>query len=236
MTQQFSADAHTLWFDAPAQEFTQALPLGNGRLGVMCYGGIGGGKIQLNDATAWSGSPGSEAASGPALLDGPKVIDRARQALAAGDHATAEAELATVTRGHTQSYLPFADVLLGLDFGEQDKLGADPEDYRRSLDLQRAVHEHGYTVAGRTITERAYVSAAHQVLVLDIQVAGEPLPNVTVSLASQLRVEATETQPGSLNLQLRLPTSVAPNYANPPTGVQYDQPGRDSMRGAVVLR
>ncbi|WP_157884142.1 glycosyl hydrolase family 95 catalytic domain-containing protein [Arthrobacter alpinus] len=236
MTQQFSADAHTLRFDAPAQEFTQALPLGNGRLGAMCYGGIRGGKIQLNEATAWSGSPGSEAANGPALLDGPEVIDRARQALAAGDHATAEAELATVTRGHTQSYLPFADVLLGLDFREPDELDDEPEDYRRSLDLRRAVHEHGYTVAGRTITERAYVSAVHQVLVVDIQVAGKPLPKATVSLASQLRVEATETQPGSLNLHLRLPTNVAPNYANPPTGVQYDQPGRDSMRGAVVLR
>jgi alpha-L-fucosidase 2 len=236
MTQQFPADAHKLWFDAPAQEFTQALPLGNGRLGAMCYGGIRGGKIQLNDATAWSGSPGSEAANGPALLDGPDAIDRARQALAAGDHAAAEAELATVTTGHAQSYLPFADVLLGLDFGEPGEPGGDPENYRRSLDLRRAVHEHGYTVAGRTITERSYVSAAHQVLVLEIQVAGGQLPKVTVSLASQLRVEASETQPGSLKLHLRLPTDVAPHHANPPTGVQYDQPGRDSMRGAVVLR
>ncbi|POH57362.1 glycoside hydrolase family 95 protein [Arthrobacter glacialis] len=228
-----TSDAHTLWFDTPAQEFTQALPLGNGQLGAMCYGGTRQARIQLNDATAWSGSPGSEAANGPTLVDGPGVVARAREALDAGEHAAAELELATLTTAHTQSYLPFAELLLDLDFGDPASLET-PLHYRRALDLRSAVHEHSYTVAGRTITEQVYVSAAHQVLVLELRVAGGRLPRVSAALSSPLRVEKSTVQPGSLGLQLRLPTDVAPSHANPPTGVQYDQPGRESLRGAVV--
>lgn len=228
-----TAAAHTLWFDAPAQEFTQALPLGNGKLGGMCYGGMRQSRIQLNDATAWSGSPGSEAANGASRGDGPALVVRAREALAAGKHAAAEAELAKLATGHTQSYLPFAELVLGLDFGDQ----AHPEPalhYRRSLDLRSAVHEHSYTVAGRTITGQTYISAAHQVLVLELQVAGGRLPKVTASLVSPLRVAQTTVGPGTLGLDLQLPTDVAPSHATPPTGVQYNQPGRESLRGAVV--
>lgn len=242
-----AAAAHTLWFDAPAQEFTQALPLGNGKLGAMCYGGTRQSRIQLNDATAWSGSPGSEAANGAGRGDGPDLVARAREALAAGEHAAAEAELAKLATAHTQSYLPFAELLLELDFGEQPDpgTGGDPAHpnpghpdpalhYRRSLDLRSAVHGHSYTVAGRTINGQAYISAAHQVLVLELQVAGGPLPKVSASLVSPLRVVETTLGPGTLGLDLQLPTDVAPLHANPPTGVQYDQPGRESLRGAVV--
>ena len=234
MSEQLSAAAHTLRFDEPAQEFTQALPLGNGRLGAMCYGGIGGGRIQLNDATAWSGSPHSEAANGPGNVDGPAAIARARKALDAGEYAAVEAELATVTTGHTQSYLPFAELLLGLNLGQDHE---DARDYRRSLDLRQATHRHSYSVTGRKISERSYVSAAHQVLVVELEVTGEPLPHVTAELTSQLRVEQRENLgTDTLRLALRMPTDVAPHHAHPSTGVQYDQPGRDSLRGAVVMR
>ncbi|ALO65829.1 hypothetical protein AS189_04130 [Arthrobacter alpinus] len=237
-----TTDAHTLCFDAPAQEFTQALPLGNGRLGAMCYGGVGGGRITLNDSTAWSGGPGSEAANTRGLKDGPATIARAREAVSAGLFTAAETELAKVATAHTQSYLPFAELLLELDFGSaaQTADGAEPgvaasaQHYRRTLDLHSALHEHSYTVAGRSITEQVYVSPAHQVMVVELRVTGEPLPKVTAALASQLRIKAATSHPGAATLELQLPTNAAPDYANPPTGVEYDQPGRESLRGAVV--
>lgn len=223
-------DAHSLWFDAPAQEFTQALPLGNGRLGAMCYGSIGGGRLTLNDSTAWSGGPGSEAANTAGLQDGPGAITRAREAVSAGDFPGAEAELAKIATAHTQSYLPFAEMTLDLGLGA----GGDVGKYRRSLDLRTALHEHSYDAAGRTITEQVYISAEHQVLVLELSVTGEPLPNVTAALTSQLRVTATTVSSGTGALELELPTDVAPEHANPATGVQYGQPGRESLRGAVA--
>lgn len=244
------ADAHTLHFDAPAQEFTEALPLGNGRLGAMCYGGRGGGRITLNDSTAWSGGPGSEAANTAGLKGGPETIARAREAVSAGDYIGAEAELAKVATTHTQSYLPFAELQLDLDFGVEDGaaggsgesgLNVPKQPYRRSLDLRQALHEHSYEAAGRTITEQVYVSAEHQVMVLELRVTGDPLPTVTASLASQLRVKtvtvsAPTATAATAALELEFPTNAAPNYANPPTGVEYGQPGRESLRGAVVAR
>jgi len=49
-----------LWFDRPATEWVEALPLGNGRTGLMVHGGVEVEHLQVNDGTAWSGSPRSE--------------------------------------------------------------------------------------------------------------------------------------------------------------------------------
>src|SRR5690606_20417588 len=46
-----------LWYRQPATEWTEALPVGNGRLGAMIFGGTGEALIQLNEATLWSGGP-----------------------------------------------------------------------------------------------------------------------------------------------------------------------------------
>ena len=46
-----------LWYDEPASRWEEALPLGNGRLGVMVYGGSGREELQLNEETIWAGGP-----------------------------------------------------------------------------------------------------------------------------------------------------------------------------------
>ncbi|HEV2124116.1 MAG TPA: glycoside hydrolase N-terminal domain-containing protein, partial [Chloroflexota bacterium] len=46
-----------LWYRRPAEEWLEALPVGNGRLGAMVYGGVGRERLQLNEETVWSGSP-----------------------------------------------------------------------------------------------------------------------------------------------------------------------------------
>ncbi len=78
---------HTLTYDAPARTWVEALPLGNGRLGAMCFGDLADARIALNDDTAWSGSPASERL--PPLIaraDAADAIARAQQAVDAGRH------------------------------------------------------------------------------------------------------------------------------------------------------
>jgi Glycosyl hydrolase family 65, N-terminal domain len=73
-----------LWFDRPANSWLQALPLGNGRIGVMAHGGVDVEHLQVNDGTAWSGSPKSEHAG--TLVDADAAaaaISAARDAVAA---------------------------------------------------------------------------------------------------------------------------------------------------------
>ena len=49
-----------LWYDAPAREWTEALPIGNGRLGAMVFGGAERERLQLNEDTLWTGGPYSQ--------------------------------------------------------------------------------------------------------------------------------------------------------------------------------
>ncbi|MHC4327384.1 MAG: glycoside hydrolase N-terminal domain-containing protein, partial [Planctomycetota bacterium] len=55
---ELSGDSATiLWYETPARHFTQSLPLGNGRLGMMIFGGVKEDRIVLNEESVWSGSP-----------------------------------------------------------------------------------------------------------------------------------------------------------------------------------
>jgi len=76
----------TLWYQQPAARWTDALPLGNGRLGAMVFGGVAQERIQFNEATLWTGRPRAYARPGAA-----QYLPQIRQLLAAGKQAEAEA-------------------------------------------------------------------------------------------------------------------------------------------------
>ena len=87
------ADDLTLWYNRPADYWVEALPLGNGRLGAMVYGGTASDTIQLNEDTYWSGSPYNNY-NPKALAALPKI----REALNNGDYETAQRlSLANIT-------------------------------------------------------------------------------------------------------------------------------------------
>ncbi|RZK20023.1 MAG: glycoside hydrolase family 95 protein, partial [Hymenobacter sp.] len=75
-----------LWYAQPAAKWTDALPLGNGRLGAMVFGGVGQEHIQFNEATLWTGRPRAYARPGAA-----QYLPQIRQLLAEGKQAEAEA-------------------------------------------------------------------------------------------------------------------------------------------------
>ena len=56
----------TLWYEHPAAEWTEALPIGNGQMGAMVFGGVSSERLQLNDSTLWAGSPYQPAHKGAA--------------------------------------------------------------------------------------------------------------------------------------------------------------------------
>ena len=122
--------AHLLWHAFPAGDWNSALPLGNGRLGAMCYGGVTRDEFQLNEDTLWSGGPYQ-----PANPEAPQHLQQVRDLLLAGRyreaHALADAHL--MGRPYLQtSYQPAGRLLL--DFDHQTLF----TDYRRTLDLSRA--------------------------------------------------------------------------------------------------
>ena len=96
-----------LWYQRPAGAWLEALPLGNGRLGAMVYGGVPTERIALNDDTLWSGGP--KDCDNPGAL---KALPEIRRLIFAGKFAEAH-ELGKKMMGpYTQTYLPMGELVL----------------------------------------------------------------------------------------------------------------------------
>jgi len=171
---------HLLWYPSPAGEWTDALPLGNGRLGAMVFGGVTRDEFQLNEDTLWSGGPYRP--TNPEALD---HLEAVRELVFAGRYREAQdlANAHLMGRPYLQtSYQPAGRLFL--DFDHKTLFSH----YRRNLELDRAVATTRYTADGVAYCREAFVSAADGVLVIRIT-ADRP---GTVSFG----VEFVSEQPG----------------------------------------
>ncbi|MET0419688.1 MAG: glycoside hydrolase family 95 protein [Actinoplanes sp.] len=180
-----------LSFPEPARAWTDALPLGNGRLGAMCFGGVERDRFQLNEVTCWSGSPSTARVAD----DGPGLVEAARAALQVGDVRLAEELLSRLQGGHSQAYQPLADLRI-------DQPGT-ARDYVRALDLSTAVATHAY----RGVSQEAWISAAAQALIIRRTGAAARL---SVGLDSPHPTAALSAVAGGLDLTVRMPADVEP--------------------------
>ncbi len=166
----FAADGTvTLWYETPADHFTQSLPLGNGRLGMMVFGGVKKDHIVLNEESLWSGSPSDD--NRP---DAHKQLPEIRRLLKQGRNDEAE-RLVNQTftckgqgSGHAKgANLPFGcyQVLGNLSI-ESETYPSDASDYRRQLDLSTAIADVRYESKGITYHRRYFTSAPDQVGVI----------------------------------------------------------------------
>jgi alpha-L-fucosidase 2 len=150
----------SLWYDAPAAQWVEALPLGNGRLGAMVYGGTARERIQFNESTIWTGGPHDYARAGAH-----RSLSRLRELLYAGKQAEAEA-LAQVqfmsAPIRQRAYQAFGDLridILGVD-------SASVDGYRRELDLDSAVATTRYRSRGVRYVRQAIASHPGNVIAL----------------------------------------------------------------------
>ncbi|MFI9781393.1 glycosyl hydrolase family 95 catalytic domain-containing protein [Streptomyces sp. NPDC051956] len=133
--------AGSLRYSAPATRWFEALPIGNGRLGGMVYGGTDVDRIQLSESTAWSGAPSETDVSDT----GREQLPRIRALLFAGDHAKAQELAEEHLLGRPTSFgtnLPLPEVLI------RHQATGPVQDYRRSLDLDDGIVRSAYTRSG----------------------------------------------------------------------------------------
>ncbi len=153
------ADLH-LWYRQPARERFEALPIGNGRLGAMVFGGAEEERIQFNEDTLWTGRP--HAYHHPGAVEHLPAI---RRLLEEGRQREAE-ELATrefmSLPLRQRAYQPFGDLRLAFP-DHRESL-----DYRRALDLRTAVASVTYRAGDVTYERQAFASYPHQVIVVRI--------------------------------------------------------------------
>src|SRR5574344_811493 len=96
------AAGHILWYDKPAAVWTEALPLGNGRLGAMVYGTPGIEQIQLNEETIWAGRPNNNA--NPEALE---YLPKVRDLVFAGKYQEAQTLASEKVMSKTNSGMPY---------------------------------------------------------------------------------------------------------------------------------
>ncbi|WP_237109596.1 glycoside hydrolase N-terminal domain-containing protein [Nonomuraea sp. MG754425] len=140
-------DDLTLWYDRPATDWeTQALPIGNGPLGAMVFGGVASEQLQFNEKTLWTGGPGVAGYDhGNWKTPRPGAIDQVQQQIDRDGRMTPNDVAAKLGQPKTGfgAYQTFGDLFLDLADPPQNPTG-----YRRELNLREAVARVGYTADG----------------------------------------------------------------------------------------
>jgi len=128
-------NAPLLWYDKPATDWEkEALPIGNGRMGAMVFGGVDAERLQFAEKSLWTGGPGSEGGYDFGLPDAPQaeLVKATGQQLLAGTLAPEELAKKLGRRMHNYGdYQSFGDLIVELEAPP----GAGVTDYRRELDL-----------------------------------------------------------------------------------------------------
>lgn len=162
-----------LWYEKPADKWTEALPLGNGRLAVMVFGRVQEERIQLNEESLWAGSPINS--NNPLakknlkelrqlILDNQleKALDLAKKSMVG-------------TPPRIRSYQPLGDLIINQEVGEVT-------DYKRELDLTTGISRTSYKVAGVEYLREVFISAPDNVMVVCLKASEKGKVNAAIRL------------------------------------------------------
>ena len=190
----------TLWYRRPAAQWVEALPVGNGRLGAMVFGGIERERLQLNEDTLWSGGPREW--NNP---NAPKVLAEVRRLIAEEKYGEADRAACGMQGPYTQSYLPLGDLVLEFEHGDLAR------SYRRQLDLQSAIADVRYRVGNVNYVREVFSSHPDQVLVVRLSADTPGMITFTATLDSPLRHDV-QLEGDVLKLAGKAPANADPSY------------------------
>ena len=181
------AAALALDYTIPAGCWNEAMPLGNGRLGAMVFGGVGMERIQLNEDTLWAGGPNN--ALEPKMKE---VIPEIRRRILSGEAEKAYEWLAARDFGTSKNGNSFAYQTLGslmMKFEGHDF----PWNYRRTLSLDEAIATTSYEVNGVKFFREVFTSLADDVMVVRLTASREGAISFTAFFESPFQRAAKAT-------------------------------------------
>ena len=171
-----------LQYDRPADYFEESLPIGNGKLGALVYGGTDDNIIYLNDITLWTGKPVDRNLD----ADAHQWIPKIREALFNEDYQRADSLQLHVQGPNSQHFQPLGTLHIK-DLG----LGT-VSNYQRSLSLDSAIIKDRYVRDGKVVTREYF--ASHPDKLIAIRLRGDI--NCKIALTAQVphHVKAIPTQ------------------------------------------
>ena len=180
-----TSGSQTLHYDAPAEYFEEALPIGNGRIGAMVYGGTTTDRLSLNDITLWTGEPDKGAEHPDFVLsetitpwgEASLWFDNVREALDNEEYREADRLQRHVQGHYSENYQPLGSLEITYPEGEITE-------YRRLLDISDAHAEVTYRKDGKLFKAEYIASAPDSVIV--IRLSSEAPIEASIALDSPL--------------------------------------------------
>jgi alpha-L-fucosidase 2 len=157
---QAQQDDLKLWYKKPATIWTEALPVGNGRIGAMVYGDYQHENIQLNEESVWAGTKINN--NNPQAKD---HLSEIQTAIFKGEYKKAQDlsnKYLVGTPKNIRSYQPLGNLYIQYHWNET------PTAYQRSLDLHTGINTTSYTVDGNTVMQEVYASAPQDQIIVKI--------------------------------------------------------------------
>jgi alpha-L-fucosidase 2 len=211
---------NTIWYDAPAKKWTDAFPIGNGKLAAMVFGGTGVERFQLNEESLWAGTP-----ENPYAENFREHLTKVQELLLEGKNVEAhDYGLENLTAGPTsfRSYEPLGDLLI--DFNTEGEIS----NYKRALDMSTGLSKVSYQVNGSTIVRESFISAIDNVLCIRISTTGDEKLNFNIALERPKDVEVSALPDGSIHMDGQIVDIEAP--------AARDENGGGSGKGGAHMR
>ncbi|EEF34874.1 alpha-L-fucosidase 2 [Ricinus communis] len=203
-------------FSGPAKHWTDAIPIGNGRLGAMVFGGVASETLRINEDTLWTGTPGNY--TNP---NAPEALTQVRKLVGDRKYAEATTEAVKLSGLPSEIYQVLGDIKLEFD---DSHLSYDEKTYQRELDLDTATARVKYSLGDVEYTREHFASNPNQVVVTKIAASKPGSVSFTVLLDSELHHHSYTKGENQIFIEGSCPGKRAPPqiYASDgPKGIEF---------------
>ncbi|MCF6358801.1 MAG: glycoside hydrolase family 95 protein, partial [Draconibacterium sp.] len=212
-----------IWFNQPAKNWNEAIPIGNGALGGMVYGGIESDTVKINEETLWSGEP-RDLQNYEAI----KYLPEIRQLLLDGKTQKAEELINKTMLGeYNENYLPMGDLVINTT-----PIGK-AENYNRQLNLDNGIVVVNYTIDNVDYKKEVFASFPDKAIVVKISASKSGQLNFSTSLISLLKYQV-EVKGNRVILSGNAPKHSYPNYTGKRPPVYEDGHGMRFQMSLLV--
>ncbi|RZM22810.1 MAG: glycoside hydrolase family 95 protein, partial [Pedobacter sp.] len=217
-----------LHYAQPAVMWTEALPVGNGRLGAMVFGRVNEELIQLNEASLWSGGPVSKNTNPNAFGN----LAPTREALVNGDYDKAYRLTKKMQGLYSESYMPLGDLVL-----KQELAAHQPANYRRELNIENGIATTTFEAGGVSYKREVFASAPGECIVVRLSSSEPNKLSLVIDANSKLQHQR-RISGSSLILDGKAPSHVDPNYVgyNKEPIIYGDNSGCRGMRFETIVK
>jgi alpha-L-fucosidase 2 len=216
-----------LWYEQPAGQWMEALPIGNGSFGAMVFGGVNEEIIRLNHDEFWSGAPKDY--TNPEAL---QYRDEVARLVAERKYTEANRVIRNMQGPFTQSYQPLADLRLTMDHR------GEATEYRRYLDISNALAGVSFWVDGTLYTRELLASYPDGIIAIRMTAEGEEELDFSLGMTSKC-MNMLKTDGRDLVFTVKAPVHVEPSYRREfadPDAILYENWDGEGVEARILVR